>query len=289
MKMVGELITPLLQKKFSRDEKNFYNILVNGIDSNIMYVLSWLKTHEANTLLGYDDWEDFDEAFFDSQLYVELNKRIKRNVDNGISTLPAFYRKGSRLGALDLRTHPEFNSRDQKALNILFDYNTELIQNLNYDSCLGIKDIIGAGALASLALSKLSEQILKSPYTITRHSGATVNTRCTMIATSEYGRTINTGLLQCYVNNGVYSVDIITAGDDLVCEDCLEIERNNPYGVEEAMNLLPVHPSCRCSIRADNNARLDPSLTSEWVVNMTDNDYTLDDVGSYSNVGYTVN
>ena len=288
--MVGELLTPLIQKKFSRDEKNFYNILDNGIDSNIMYILSWLKTHEANSLLSYDDWDDFDEAFFDSQLYVELSKRIKRNVDNGISTLPAFYRKGSRLAALDLRTHPTFNSRDQQALNILFDYNTELIHNVNVDSCLGIKDIIGAGALAGLAISKLSEQILQSPHTMTRHSGATVTTRCTMIATTEYGRTVNTGVLQGYVNNGVYSVDIVTAGDDRVCVDCIEIERNNPYSIEEAMNLLPVHPDCRCSIRADNRTRLDPSLTSDWVVNMTDNDYTLDDVDSpYSDVGFTLN
>ena len=61
--MVGELLTPVLQKSFSRGEKSFYNILHNGIDNNIYYVLSWLKTHEANWLLGMDDEDDFDEAF----------------------------------------------------------------------------------------------------------------------------------------------------------------------------------------------------------------------------------
>ena len=288
--MVGELLTPLLQKKFSRDERNFYNVLANGIDSSLMYSISWLKTHEANRLLDVDDEDEFDEMFMNSELYRELNKRIRQNVDKGISVLPAFYRKGTRVAALDLRLHPEFNSRDQRALNILFDYNTEIINNVNIDTCLSIKDIIYAGGFAGLAVSKIAENILNAPNAMSKYSGATPNTRCTMIATTEYGRAINTGVLQCYVNHGVYMVDIVTAGDDRVCVDCLEIERNNPYEIEEAMNLIPVHSQCRCSIKRSNDYSLDPDLTRDWVVNMTDNDYTLQHTNSNPyDVGYSVN
>ena len=288
--MVGELLTPVLQKSFSRGEKSFYNILHNGIDNNIYYVLSWLKTHEANWLLGMDDEDDFDEAFRVSQLYSELKKRIIENKNNGISVLPKFYRMGSRVAALDLRKRGDFTTRDQKALNILFDYNSELITNVNVDSCLGIKDILMAGAMGTIALNKLSENILNSPNIVTRHSGATVRHRCTMITKTEYGRTVNTGLLQGYVNNGVYSVNIVTAGDDRVCDDCIEIENNNPYSVDEAMNLIPVHSLCRCSIRADNHTMLDPELTSDWVVNMTNNDYTLEHTNSNpTGIGFTFN
>ncbi|MBQ6220036.1 MAG: hypothetical protein IJH63_00300 [Methanobrevibacter sp.] len=242
--MVGELLTPVLQKSFSRGERSFYNTLHNGIDNNILYVLSWLKTHEADWLLGFDDEDEFDEAFRVSQLYSELKKRIKSNADNGIGLLPRFYRIGSRVGALDLHKRTDFTNRDQQALNILFDYNTELITNVNVDSCLGIKDILMAGAMGAIAFNKLNESILNSSNVVTRHSGASIRNRCTMIARTEYGRTVNTGLLQCYVNNGVYSVDIVTAGDDRVCDDCIEIERNNPYSIEEAMNLIPVHSNC---------------------------------------------
>ena len=199
-------------------------------------------------------------------------------MDNGISVLPKFYRMGSRLGAVELRRHPEFTTRDQKALNILFNYNSELIENVNVDSCLGIKDIIYAGAFAGLAISKISDNILNSPYQMSRYSGATVTTRCTMIATTEYGRAVNTGVLQSYVNNGVYSVDIVTAGDDRVCDDCIEVEKNNPYSIEEAMNLIPIHPDCRCSVRANNRTRIDYHYPNNFVVNMTNNDYTLDDL-----------
>lgn len=288
--MVGELLTPTIQKSFSRGEKSFYNILHNGIDNNIYYVLSWLKTHEADWLLGFDDEVDFNDAFKVTQLYSELKTRIKSNSDKGISLLPKFYRIGSRVGALDLHKRTDFTNRDQKALNILFDYNADLITNVNVDSCLGIKDILMAGAMGAIAINKLSESILNSPNIITRHSGATVRHRCTMIARTEYGRTVNTGLLQCYVNNGVYSVDIVTAGDDRVCDDCLEIERNNPYSIEEAMNLIPVHSLCRCSIKYDNGSLLDPELTSDWVVNLTNNDYTIEHTNSNpQDIGFTVN
>ena len=237
-----------------------------------------------------DDEEEFDEAFLDSALYLELSKLIDGNVNNAISLLPGFYRKGSRLGANDLRTHPEFNNRDQKALNILFDYNSELVRNVNVDSCLGIKDILFMGAVAGIGISKLTENILQSPYVMSKYSGATVSHRCTMITTTEYGRTVNTGVLQAYVNKGVYMVDIKTAGDDRVCDECIEIENNNPYTIEEAMNLIPVHSLCRCSIK-NSNASLDPELTSDWVVNLTNNDYSFNDYMSNNSpsVEYTLN
>ena len=242
--MVGELITPLIKKGFSRDEKSFYNILSNGIDENLLYTLSWLKSHEAGELLDAEDEEEFDELFAASILHAELNNRIQRNTLNGIKPLSRFYKVGSRLGYYDLRREQRYTKTDREALSILNQYVGDTVYSVNVDSCLGIKDIIMMGALGGLALSAIGDNILKSPYTMTRHSGATVDVRCTMIAATEYGRTVNTGLMQAYVNNGVYTVDIKTAGDDRVCDDCREIEDNNPYTIEEAMGLLPVHPDC---------------------------------------------
>jgi hypothetical protein len=42
-------------------------------------------------------------------------------------------------------------------------------------------------------------------------------------------------------------VGIVTAGDDLVCEDCLDLEANNPYRLQEALGLIPAHVNCRCA------------------------------------------
>jgi hypothetical protein len=42
-------------------------------------------------------------------------------------------------------------------------------------------------------------------------------------------------------------VDIFTAGDEFVCDECEEIADEGPYSVDEADDLLPVHPNCRCA------------------------------------------
>ena len=290
--MIGKAYTSFIKKSFSRDERNYYNLLSNGIDENLLYVVSWLKTHEAHELLEYEDEEEFDEAFALSALHGELNSRIQRNTLNGIQPLSKFYKVGSRLGHNQLRTTHRYTEYDREALSILNQYVGDTIYNVNVDSCLNVKDILWDGALAGLSLSLLAKEILASPYKMTPRSGATVDRRCTMITTTEYARSVNTGLLQAYVNEGVYKVDIVTAGDDRVCDDCIGIEKNNPYTIEEAMGLIPVHSCCRCSISAANYERVDPELTRGFVVNMTDNDYNLKDTNSPSgdfDFDFTVN
>ena len=278
--MIGKIITPVVKKRFSRDERNFYNTLSNGIDENLLYVISWLKTHEAHELLEYDDEDEFDEAFAATALHAELNSRIQKNTLNGIKPLSKFYKVGSRLGHNQLRRPQIYTPEDKEALSILTQYVGDTIYSVNVDSCLNVKDILMAGAVGAIALSSLSQTILESPYKVTPRSGATVDTRCTMITTTEYGRAVNTGLLQAYVNDGCYKIDIVTAGDDNVCDECIEIEKNNPYTIEEAMGLLPVHANCRCSFSRASYDLVDPDLMAGFVVNMTDNDYNLNDTSS---------
>jgi hypothetical protein len=42
-------------------------------------------------------------------------------------------------------------------------------------------------------------------------------------------------------------VQVVTAGDDLVCQQCQDIEDDNPYRIQEALGLIPAHPNCRCA------------------------------------------
>src|SRR5580704_3056591 len=52
------------------------------------------------------------------------------------------------------------------------------------------------------------------------------------------------------------SVEILTAGDDDVCDICEEISDNGPYDIDEAMSLIPAHPGpCRCAFVPANDAR----------------------------------
>jgi hypothetical protein len=41
-------------------------------------------------------------------------------------------------------------------------------------------------------------------------------------------------------------VNILTAGDDEVCEDCQDFADDGPHEIEEVENTLPLHVNCRC-------------------------------------------
>lgn len=43
-------------------------------------------------------------------------------------------------------------------------------------------------------------------------------------------------------------VDVMTAGDELVCPECEGIALSGPYTLGEAEDLIPAHPNCRCTI-----------------------------------------
>jgi hypothetical protein len=74
--------------------------------------------------------------------------------------------------------------------------------------------------------------------------------RAEILARTEIIRAHHQGLIQEYMNWGVEGVNVlaemVTAGDDRVCSICDALTLNNPYTLEVAMNLIPVHPQCRC-------------------------------------------
>lgn len=43
------------------------------------------------------------------------------------------------------------------------------------------------------------------------------------------------------------TVNVLTAGDDDVCEICEGIAANGPYDIDSARSLIPAHPNCRCA------------------------------------------
>jgi hypothetical protein len=43
-------------------------------------------------------------------------------------------------------------------------------------------------------------------------------------------------------------VNVQTAGDDRVCDECDELAADGPYSIDEADDLIPAHPNCRCAL-----------------------------------------
>lgn len=46
---------------------------------------------------------------------------------------------------------------------------------------------------------------------------------------------------------GAAFVNVLTAGDDRVCDVCDDIAADGPYSLDEAQGLIPAHPNCRCA------------------------------------------
>lgn len=46
---------------------------------------------------------------------------------------------------------------------------------------------------------------------------------------------------------GAEYVNVLTAGDDRVCQVCEDASEEGPYSLEEAQGILPLHPRCRCA------------------------------------------
>jgi hypothetical protein len=47
--------------------------------------------------------------------------------------------------------------------------------------------------------------------------------------------------------SGGMLVGVLTAGDEKVCPTCCDIADESPYDIDDALDLIPAHPSCRCS------------------------------------------
>ena len=74
--------------------------------------------------------------------------------------------------------------------------------------------------------------------------------RAMMLARTEIIRAHHQAMIQEYKNwalEGVVVVaEFLTAGDDKVCAECEALAAGSPYTLDEAMNMIPVHPQCRC-------------------------------------------
>ena len=62
-------------------------------------------------------------------------------------------------------------------------------------------------------------------------------------------------------------VGVLTAGDNKVCEACQDFADDAPYEIDEVLDVLPMHPRCRCAVfpwedlryRGEDEAAFDPA------------------------------
>ena len=244
-RMNGEFNIPFTNF-LSYNEQQFLKEMRKGIDNLIQHTRVWLSSSEANYLLNLSK-DDFMDEFHNSQFYLDILEIMKNNALICLPFLKRFYEDGVSIGYDELDRPVMYNEYDARAFNILQVHVAKLVYDVNVEMANGIKDTLYESANEKRNKYDIIHALVLLPF-VPLVSNISVDTRCKVITYTEYARAVNTGTLQTFAKYGINRVDIVTRGDDVVCDTCLLYESNNPYTLSEICDILPVHPNCRCGV-----------------------------------------
>lgn len=230
----------------SVDEIKYFNSIIDGFNNQTQFYIDWLDSDEARRIF-------YENEQYNDHTFAKIDEQIKKIVHNtslkADEIISRIYDSGLQAGADEIKRTRYYNDATKYGLHFLQSYNFELISNVNDDLKNHIQEEIFAGIAAGEGMPEVAKRILDA----TNHSltGKTLSARqrAMMIARTESARAMTQGRLQSYANYGVHEVKILTAGDDNVCAICREAE-TKIYLIENAGDLVPFHPLCRCSVTA---------------------------------------
>lgn len=255
------------QDTLNDEELDYYNNLKCIIDIYIEKYLDWLGTDEGQ--------EAFHNREFFDAIGDELDKAVNDANSNVNQIIERIYCKGLDKGYKDIKKSPVFNDACRYGLKATQEYNLELISNLINDLHEIIKQEIFTAIAENQSIQEVACSISDIGLNPLKNNALTFYQRASLIARTEIARSLTTGCLQAYANYGVEKVKILTCDDYNVCQICRK-SAENIYTLKEAVNLIPLHPACRCSIIAvieheDTSINYDllKEATSDNVVNLT--------------------
>ena len=230
----------------SADEKKYFNSIINGFNEQIKFYTDWLDSDEARRIF-YENEQYTEDTFekIDEQV-KEIANDTSLTADEIISRI---YDSGLEAGADEIKRTKYYNDATKYGLHFLQSYNFDLISNINEDLKNHIRAEIFAGIAAGEGMPEVAKRILAATDNSLTGKTLSARQRAMMIARTETARAMTQGRLQSYANYGVREVKILTAGDERVCAICREAE-TKIFKIEEAGNLVPFHPLCRCSVMA---------------------------------------
>lgn len=232
----------LYDDALTEEEKDYYYYLLLILDGQVNEVKKWVSSDVFQELLN--DIEKLPLDFFDDftlKLRVYLHDKFESLL---LPLLLLFYTETNKVVYSSLNLEPVITDNDLLNFTGIRQYNYNILTNLCDDLSKNFKDIILDGIINNKNIDDIARDLeLAGISPLNKH---TAQTRARMIARTEVNSVKNKARLQAYKDNNIRWVDIITKGDSKVCQDCLDLEANNPYPIEKADGLLPVHPYCRC-------------------------------------------
>ncbi|MFA5935020.1 MAG: phage minor head protein [Candidatus Paceibacterota bacterium] len=222
--------------------------------------MKWLKEQTDKGLLSVQQFEQIGESIDKAWQNLYITDSYKRGVIRaryelqkaGFKNIPSIDATGGiemsmmtplhmdRLGLLYSRVYS-----DLKGITAAMD--TQISRILTQ----GIADGDGPILLARKILGAINGTGM-GDLALTDKLGRFIpaKRRAEILARTEIIRAHHQATIQEYRNWGVWGVNVlaemVTAGDSRVCSICEALTLKNPYTLDDAMNLLPRHPQCRC-------------------------------------------
>lgn len=221
--------------------------------------MTWLRQQVAEGILSVREYEQIGQSIDKAWTGLYITDSYKRGVIRARYELqkagyivPSIAATGGiemsmmiplhmdRLGLLYTRTYSEL-----KGITSAMD--TQISRIL----AQGIADGDGPRLLARKMISTINGSGM-GDLAMTDKLGRFIpaKRRAETLARTEIIRAHHQAMIQEYKGWAVEGVfvqaEFLTAGDDRVCSICEGLEAGNPYTLDVAMNLIPVHPNCRC-------------------------------------------
>lgn len=225
------------------DEEDYLLFILMVLYGHLDIVLDWLNGDDAKQVLS--GAEELGLNWFDKIEYRIRTFLHDNFVKTAVPLLLSWYSFGNSVGYSELNMLPSFSDGDWFNFGTLKQYNYDVISNLSGDVCVNLKDVLYNGIRDGLSVDELTQLLIDNG--LQPKGKFSAKTRAEMIARTEKSRLINKAKLNCFKENGVEWVNIITRHDSRVCSICLEYEQNNPHKLVDVEDLLPLHPRCRCT------------------------------------------
>lgn len=244
-KEYDRIFVPFTTKMTSLEEL-FHKTLTKEIEKYVLITKEWLQTQEG---LEYVHTKNNSNTTLEQELqqhHINTNKLEQ--------LLLTQYNIGKSYAQKNInRTNKKLTLSDKKSINKLLKGVNKIIKKFDNIIIRDIKQFIN-----KQKNNTIQEIIEKLPQWINQNHTTPISakTRSEMIARTEMNRSFTNGVLQTYSNYGLNEVNIINYNDKGICETCINLIQNNPYTIEEAMKILPVHPFCRCISVLNNTTNI---------------------------------
>jgi len=253
-KLFNELIKVIYKSVYTNDcfKRNLNvnmeatdNVLGTSDSENIEYFLLWLQNQINIGILEKNTFQKYWTNKYVYEAYIRGLQRARKDmIKNGMDV----------QSIENITTEISSGTFHNDTVNILYSRVYNELKAITDDLMNKVSLVLSQGMLKNDNAKTLALEIIAVINGLNKdmiNIGQFVPSiqRAELLARTNIIRAFAEAQLREYENWGVYKLgvmaEILTAGDDKVCEKCYSLE-GKVYTIEEAKGLIPFHPSCRC-------------------------------------------